>query len=218
MRAISWLTPHIANAAVQTAKVSPAGFDQPGTRCPSTSTATASSRGERQRRPRPAGTSRRPPRRTPTAAVPACPIAEHHHEPSARSSPAIIAQASPAGTRICEPPAPGRIHEKTARYDAANATVATQADPAGAPRSARPTRCRQAVAERVDEEDQPDRGEQHAEAAGPPVAGGPAAGRPCCGWTVISAHGSAPALRPGPCPCSSATPRRRRRRPARPRR
>ena len=103
----------MANAAVQTANVSPAGFDQPGTRCPETCTATASTAVN----PSAVHDGRHITATTATyttAAVPFCPMAAIITAISAQS-PASIAHASRAGTRSCIRRRRPRIHENTAR-------------------------------------------------------------------------------------------------------
>ena len=109
----------------QPGRVGPAGHDVTGDL-----DRDGERRGERERGPRRRHITPTTATYT-TAAVPAWPMAEDHHQHqrarARRSSPRPRAPgpASAAGGDGCG------SHEKIARYDAANATVGDQADPAG---------------------------------------------------------------------------------------
>ena len=199
--------PHREAPPRRSRRPGPAGLDQPGTsrgrrgRAPATSQRPSAS-AQRGR----AGTSRRRRRRRPTAAVPASPMREHHarqHEqrPATASASGRAGGGTSGVARSRRRPRPRRPRCRPRR---------TRASPRmPTPAARRVSRRSHAAPQRVDQEEQPDGGEQHAERAGPAVAVGPDAGRgrPCSRWSRV-----VPRLRPGPCPCSSATRRRPRRR------
>ena len=141
---------------------------------------------------------------------PAWPSARRPSAASAVSSPTSSAASASRGVGPAAQPSGPADPRRRRHVDGGEGDRRQHPDPAGDRVAARPA----PSIERVEQEEQPDAGEQRHRTGPASVAVRPDAAAPGC----HGAHRYVAAVRPAPCPCSSARRRRRRRWPARRRR